>query len=117
MKDVVKVLSFSIFVIPAMAQVAEQPTLDSLKQEILAVQTEVKSIQLNLARSRKKFQRGIVVATIGYSVTIAGGLMLGRTQDELGKTLLITGGATGLIGTAMLVDAFKYLSPRKARNK
>ena len=108
-------LFLSLLSIPAIAQVSQQPTLDSLKREILAVRTEVNSIQLNLAMSKKKFQRGIVVATIGYSVTIAGGLMLGREQDDLGKVLLVTGGATGLIGTAMLVDAFRYLAPKKAR--
>ena len=117
MKNVLRLLFLSLLSIPAVAQVSPQTTLDSLKREILAVRTEVNSIQINLAMSKKKFQRGIVVATIGYSVTIAGGLMLGRAQDDLGKVLLVTGGTTGLIGTVMLVDAFKYLSPKKARYK
>jgi len=115
--NVAKLLLLSLLSVPALAQVPQEPALDSLKREILALRIQVTDIQLNLAMSKKKFQRGIVVATIGYSVTIAGGLMLGRTQDDLGKALLITGGATGLVGTFMLADAFKYLSPKKGRNK
>lgn len=117
MKNVLKLLFLSLLSLPAVAQIPPQTTLDSLKREILAVRTEVNSIQINLAMSKKKFQRGIAVATIGYSVTIAGGLMLGRAQDDLGKVLLVAGGTTGLVGTVMLVDAFKYLSPKKARCK
>ena len=56
------------------------------------------------------------MATLGYTVTIARGLMLGRDNDELGQVLLVTGGVTGGIGTYMLVDAFKYLG-RTRRSK
>ena len=35
--------------------------------------------------------------------------MLGREQDQLGQVLLVAGGATGITGTYMLVDSFKYL--------
>jgi hypothetical protein len=82
---------------------------DSLKQEILKLRADVDMIQLNLATGEKKFKRGIVVATIGYSVTIAGGLMLGRKYDDAGKVLLVAGGVTGITGTIMMMDAFKYL--------
>jgi len=54
-----------------------------------------------------------VVATIGYTVTIAGGLMLGRKYDEAGKVLLVAGGATGITGTFMMTNAFKYLSRKR----
>ena len=64
---------------------------------------------MNLEKSKAKFQRGILVATIGYTLTIAGGLMLGRENDELGQVLLVTGGVTGITGTVLLVDAFKFL--------
>ena len=87
----------------------QQADVDSLKKEILQLKTEVRTIQLNLVQGEKKFKRGIIVATIGYSVTIAGGLMLGRKYDDLGKVLLVTGGATGITGTVMMFDAFKYL--------
>jgi len=86
-----------------------QTRIDSLKNEIMEVKLDVENINLNLEKSKAKFQRGILVATLGYSITIAGGLMLGRSNDELGQALLITGGVTGGIGTYMLVDAFKYL--------
>ena len=53
---------------------------------------------------------------IGYSVTIAGGLMLGRKYDDAGKVLLIAGGVTGIVGTVLLVDSFKYLGRPHRRN-
>jgi hypothetical protein len=86
-----------------------QTQLDSLKQEILEIQADVEHINMNLEKSKAKFQRGILVATIGYTLTIAGGLMLGRENDELGQVLLVTGGVTGITGTVLLVDAFKFL--------
>ncbi|MCE2734678.1 MAG: hypothetical protein LW821_15070 [Flammeovirgaceae bacterium] len=92
------------------------PTLETLQQQILDLRTDVNNIQLNVGQSEKKFKRGIAVATIGYTVTIAGGLMLGRKNDELGKILLVGGGATGITGTILMVDAFKYLG-RIGRNK
>lgn len=97
----------------ARAQEVSTADLDSLKQQILKLNTEVNQIQVNLETSQKKFQKGILVATIGYSVTIAGGLMLGRKYDDAGKVLLVTGGVTGITGTFMMVDAFKYLNPKK----
>ena len=66
-------------------------------------------VKVNLAESERKFKRGILVATVGYTVTITGGLMLGRKQDELGKVLLVVGGATGVAGTVLMLDSFKYL--------
>ncbi len=83
---------------------------DSLKYEILKLQTEVNTIQLNLGKAHSRFKKGMLVATIGYSVTIAGGQMLGRKNDDLGKVLLYTGGAIGIGGTFMLLDSFKFLS-------
>lgn len=81
----------------------------SIEEQILAIKTDIDDIKLNLNLSEKKFKRGIATATIGYTVTIAGGLMLGRRNDELGKVLLVTGGVTGITGTILMVDAFKYL--------
>ena len=95
----------------------QQADLDSLKREILALKTEVRNLELDMATGEKKFKRGILVATIGYSVTIAGGLMLGRKYDDVGKVLLVTGGTTGIIGTAMMLDSFKYLGNSYRRNQ
>lgn len=99
------------------AVVAQQTgaSLDSLQHQILSIRADVANIQLNLGLSEKKFKRGIAVATIGYSVTIAGGLMLGRKNDELGKILLVAGGASGITGTILMVDAFKYLGRVKRK--
>lgn len=92
-------------------QVKAQDTINqrSIEEQILALQTDLNDIKLNLNLSEKKFKRGIATATIGYTVTIAGGLMLGRKNDDLGKVLLVTGGVTGITGTILMVDAFKYL--------
>lgn len=89
---------------------AQQPEdVEELKKEILQLKADVQTIQLNLIKGEKKFKRGIFVATLGYSVTIAGGLMLGRKNDDLGKVLLVSGGATGITGTVMMLNAFNYL--------
>jgi hypothetical protein len=85
------------------------PSEDDLKQQVLLLQKDVSNIQVNLVQSEKKFKRGIAVATIGYAVTITGGLMLGRQNDQLGQGLLIAGGITGAVGTVLLIDSFKYL--------
>lgn len=82
--------------------------IEMLKKEVLLLKSEVNNIQLNLKAGEKRFKKGILVSTIGYSVTIAGGLMLGRKQDELGKGLLIAGGVTGITGTILMVDAIKF---------
>jgi hypothetical protein len=107
------VLVFSSAVVSAHAQ---QTNVDSLKSAVLAMRAEVDDIKLNLATSESKFKRGIFVASLGYSTVISGGLLLGRKRDDLGKALLVTGGVTGLIGTALLVDSFKYLG-RPMRRK
>ncbi len=93
---------------------------DSLRQQVLRLQQDMDRVKVNLGQAQAKFQRGIALATIGYSVTIAGGLMLGRSNDKLGQGLLIAGGATGITGTFLLVDSFKYLGrasgmPQKRR--
>lgn len=90
--------------------------IEDLKKQVLSLQHDVENIQLNLSTSEKKFKRGILVATIGYTLTITGGLMLGRQNDQLGQGLLIAGGVTGAVGTVLMVDSFKYLG-RAGRNK
>ncbi len=94
----------------------ETNDVEELKKEILLLRTDVDNIQVNLSQSEKKFKRGIAVATVCYTMVIAGGLMLGRKNDDLGKGLLIAGGVTGITGTVMMVDAFKYLE-RAGRRK
>lgn len=91
--------------------------LDQMKQEILLLNQNVETIQLNLGKAENKFKRGIGLATLGYSVTIAGGLMLGRKNDDLGKVLLVSGGVMGITGTILMVDAFKFLGRASKSNK
>jgi hypothetical protein len=98
------------------AQQITLPSIDSLRQQLIDVKADVENIKINLTLSEKKFKRGIAVATLGYSVTIAGGLMLGGKKDDLGKVLLIAGGVSGITGTILMVDAFKYLG-RVSRKK
>ena len=91
---------------------------DSLIRQVLALQSDVDEIKLNLAKSESRLKRGIFISAVGYSTVIAGGLMLGRKQDDLGKTLLVTGGVTGVVGTAVLVDAFRFLGrPHRSSRK
>ncbi len=106
-----------IFCVPLSIQAQQQE--EALRKEILELRADVENIQINLVTGEKKFKQGIFVATLGYSITIAGGLMLGRANDDLGKVLLVTGGATGITGTAMMLDAFKYLgrAGKPKRNK
>lgn len=110
------VIVLCVLLFPKFLLAQESPAYDSLKREILQLRTDVDQINLNLATSQKKFKTGIVVATIGYSVTIAGGLMLGRKYDDLGKVLLVSGGATGITGTFLMTDAFKYLNRKNPRS-
>ena len=82
---------------------------EDLKKQILELNERITQVQLNLEKSETKFKRGILVATIGYTLTITGGLMLGRSNDQLGQVLLVAGGATGAVGTVLMIDSFKYL--------
>ena len=81
-------------------------------------QLELKTneIDLRMEQTQKQFQSGILVSTLGYSITIAGGLMLGRENDQLGQVLLVAGGVTGITGTYILVDSFRLLSGRRKKS-
>ena len=108
---------YSIFSFNCLLLTTTTPAdVEQLKAKILLLREDVSRIELNLATSEKKFKKGILVATIGYSLVITGGLMLGRENDQLGQRLLIAGGVTGAVGTVLLVDSFKYLG-RAGRKK
>jgi|JI102314A1RNA_FD_contig_31_3875137_length_898_multi_1_in_0_out_0_2 hypothetical protein len=98
-------------------QVNQSSASDSLKLEILNMKADVDNIKLNLGRVENRFKTGIFVSTLGYSIVITGGLMLGRKNDELGKVLLVAGGATGVTGTILMVDAFKFLGIASGKKK
>ena len=82
---------------------------DSLKRSILQLDRDLRQVELNLYQSQRHLKTGILVATLGYSVTILGGQLLG-TQPQAGKALLYVGGATGLVGTVILFKGFKKIS-------
>jgi len=90
---------------------------DSLKQAILQLDQRIQEVELNLEKSQKKFRSSILIATLGYTTTITGGLMLGRRNDDLGQVLLVAGGATGIIGTYKMVDAFRFLTGSKKKKR
>jgi hypothetical protein len=107
-------LYFTLLVFFSMPVCAQQNTdpsydLDSLRREILALRTEVNTIQVNLGDHRRGFQLGILTATLGYSVTIAGGQLLGGRNNDLGVALLYTGGGIGILGTALLMNSYRYI--------
>lgn len=113
-----KSLFIVLLMLPGISLFGQQQTdLTELKQEILLLNQNVETIQLNLGKAENKFKRGIGLATLGYSVTIAGGLMLGRKNDDLGKVLLVSGGVMGITGTILMVDAFKFLGRASKRAK
>jgi hypothetical protein len=98
-----------LIVFSTSAQTRNLPSLDSLKRAVIELEQDVYEVKLNLARSQKQLKSGILVATIGYTVTIIGGQLLGA-EPQLGKTLLYVGGATGIAGTFILVKGFKKIS-------
>lgn len=94
-----------------------QTSYDSLKNQVIQLEIKVDQINLNLETSQRKFKNGILIATIGYTTTITGGLMLGRKNDDLGQALLVVGGTTGVIGTYKMVDAFRFLTGNRKRKR
>ncbi len=100
---------FFIIVFSASGQSQKMPELDSLNRAIIELDQEVYQIQLNLHQAQNQLKTGIFVATVGYTITIIGGQLLGSNPD-LGKGLLYAGGATGIAGTFVLVKGFNKIS-------
>ncbi len=117
MKIVMKSLVFIFLVFIAAPSTLAQTRADSLKYEILQMKMDIQEVQLGLKDGQKRFQSGVLVSALGYSVTIVGGLMLGRENDKLGQGLLVAGGLTGLTGTYLLVDSFNFLSGKKKKKR
>lgn len=109
MKLLVSVISLFILSLPTYAQEYSKQELDSIKREIFNLQNDVSEIQFNLYNARKTLKTGIFIATLGYTVTIIGGQLLG-TNPQLGEALLYTGGAIGIAGTIVLVNGFNKIS-------
>ncbi|HET8860038.1 hypothetical protein [Marivirga sp.] len=107
---------FSVLVLfflnSTVAQEYSKQELDSIKKEIFTIKNDVNQIQLQLSDAKKTLKAGIFVATLGYTVTIIGGQLLG-TNPQLGEALLYTGGAIGIGGTIVLVNGFNKISLKK----
>jgi hypothetical protein len=113
-----RLIVFVFLTLPLLSSAQQLPASEEdVKKQLLELNQRMDQVQLNLLTSEKKFKRGILVATLGYSLTITGGLMLGRENDELGQALLIAGGATGAVGTVFMIDSFKYLGRAGRRKK
>lgn len=83
--------------------------IDSLQKTVLLLEKRVFDIETNLYKAQSQLKTGILVATIGYTVTIIGGQLLG-TRPQLGETLLYVGGGIGIAGTVVLVKGFNKIS-------
>jgi hypothetical protein len=109
-KSVFFLLFFFAFIsTDLLAQTKDQVSYDSLKRAIIQLDQELYEVQFNLHKAQNQLQTGILVATLGYTVTIIGGQLLG-TKPELGEALLYAGGATGIVGTVILFKGFKKIS-------
>jgi hypothetical protein len=105
-----KVIFTLVLLIFSAANLSAQSTsLDSLKRAVTQLDQDLYQVQLHLHQSQSRLRQGIVVATLGYTVTIIGGQLLG-TRPKVGETLLYVGGATGLVGTVILFRGFKKIS-------
>ncbi|MEL6561608.1 MAG: hypothetical protein AAFQ94_25700 [Bacteroidota bacterium] len=88
-----------------------------MRLEVKNLKTEINAIDLRMSDANNQFKKGVLVSAIGYSVTIAGGLMLGRDNDQVGQVLLVAGGITGVTGTAILMDSFNALAGKRKKKR
>ncbi len=109
MKSLIILTTTFFLSIPLFAQEYSKQELDSIKREIFNLQTDVQEIQINLYNAKKTLKTGIFIATLGYTVTIIGGQLLG-TNPQLGEAMLYAGGAIGIGGTIVLVNGFNKIS-------
>ncbi|WP_291788869.1 hypothetical protein [Cecembia sp.] len=115
MKGVFIIMVFLGITYQAMGQVFIPEVQDTVQRSIVVLEKRVFEIENNLYQSQKQLKTGIFIATVGYTVTIIGGQLLG-TQPTLGETLLYVGGGIGIAGTIVLVKGFNKISlgpPRK----
>lgn len=111
MKLIIGISLLFFLTLPSFAQEYSRQELDSIKRAVFNLQTDVEEIQFNLYNAKKTLKTGIFIATLGYTVTIIGGQLLG-TNPQLGEVLLYTGGAIGIGGTIVLVNGFNKISLR-----
>jgi len=81
---------------------------DSLKRAVVSMNLEVQQINTNLLSAKKTLKTGVFIATLGYTITIIGGQLLG-VDPQWGEALLYAGGAIGIGGTIVLVNGFNRI--------
>lgn len=86
-----------------------QGEVEDLKKEILSLKSQQEVTLQYLDKYRKRFNFGLIMATIGYTTVVAGGQLLGGSNDDLGRGMLYVGGALGIAGTVVLIDAGKFM--------
>ncbi|MGY6559875.1 MAG: hypothetical protein ACXIT9_11415 [Nitritalea sp.] len=82
---------------------------DSLVRALSRLEIRQYETDMRLYQAKRQLKAGILVATLGYSVTILGGQLLG-TRPRAGETLLYVGGGIGIAGTVVLVNGFNKIS-------
>lgn len=94
----------------AQLQAQSRQQIDSLKREVLNLKVDLETTQANLRLSHKRFKRGIFTSAIGYTIVIAGGILLGTDNlNEWGQPLIFAGGVVGFTGAIMLYNSNKYI--------
>lgn len=111
MKNVLVLTLFFLIQTELSAQSYQIESSDTIPKTILLLEKRVFEIENNLYQSKKQLKTGIFVATLGYTVTIIGGQLLG-SNPKLGETLLYVGGGIGISGTVVLVKGFNKISVR-----
>jgi len=111
MKNTLILILFFLIRFELSAQSFQIAPTDTIPKTILLLEKRVFEIENNLYQSKKQLKTGIFVATLGYTVTIIGGQLLGRNPN-LGETLLYVGGGIGITGTVILVKGFNKISVR-----
>lgn len=83
--------------------------IEDLKKEILSLKSQQQNTLQYMDKYRKRFNLGLIMATIGYTTVVAGGQLLGGSNDDLGSAMLYVGGALGITGTVIMIDAGKFM--------
>jgi len=106
----ISIICFSMLATKSFSQAEmTRQEFDSIKRAVIQLDLQVNQINQNLIGAKRTLKTGVFIATLGYTVTIIGGQLLGVNPD-LGEALLYAGGAIGIGGTIILVRGFNKIS-------